>query len=117
MKNGRNVLLLICALFLALLLGVFIGRNTTADVVMLKEKDPPASISKQEETSDYQLDINTATKAQLMELPGIGEVIAERIIAYRTNIGNFESVDDLMNVEGIGETKLQKINRFIRIGG
>lgn len=48
------------------------------------------------------LDLNRATQAELEELPGIGTVLAERIVAYRTEHGAFASVADLRSVTGIG---------------
>lgn len=117
MKNGRNILLFVCALSMMLVLGIFIGRNMSTDIAVLKENNNPVPATAAMDASDYLLDINTATKVQLMELPGIGEVIAERIIAYRTTNGDFRAISDLLNVDGIGETKLQQIKGFIRIGG
>jgi competence protein ComEA len=48
------------------------------------------------------LDINTASKEELVKVKGIGEKKAESIIAYRQEHGNFQSIDDLKNVKGIG---------------
>jgi competence protein ComEA len=50
----------------------------------------------------FALDINTATKAELVKVKGIGEKKAERIIAYREEHGAFKSIDELKNVKGIG---------------
>ena len=61
------------------------------------------------------LDINSATAEQLQQLPGIGEKIAERIIKYREENGPFSKIEDLLNVEGIGEKKLEKIKPLIEI--
>jgi competence protein ComEA len=59
---------------------------------------PGASIP----ANDGRLDLNRASQADLEELPGIGKVLAERIVAYRTEHGAFGSVADLRSVSGIG---------------
>ncbi len=53
------------------------------------------------------LDINSAQKQQLMDLPGIGEATAEEILLYRQKHGPFQSVEELKAVKGIGEKKLE----------
>lgn len=55
------------------------------------------------------ININTATKAELVSLEGIGEVLADRIIEYRETNGPFQSPQDLLNVHGIGEGKLDAV--------
>ena len=61
------------------------------------------------------VDINRADLDQLATLPGIGEKIAERINAYREENGPFKSVDDLLNVKGIGPKMLEKIRPLITV--
>ncbi len=61
------------------------------------------------------ISINTATNVELTSLPGIGETYAQRIIEYRETNGDFVSVDDLVNVKGIGERTLEKIKPFIKL--
>ncbi len=61
------------------------------------------------------INLNSATAAQLMKLPGIGEKTAANIIEYRNKIGGFKNIDDLLNVKGIGKAKLQKIKSFVKI--
>lgn len=63
------------------------------------------------------ININTATAQQLQSLPGIGEVLSQRIIEYRDAHGAFQSVGELLNVSGIGEKKLEAIWDLVTIGG
>lgn len=63
---------------------------------------------------DGLIDINTADETELQELPGVGPVLAGRIIAHRETVGRFESVEDLLDVAGIGETRLVSIRDMIR---
>lgn len=63
------------------------------------------------------VNINTATAEQLQTLPGIGPVLAKRIIAYRREHGPFGSVAELINISGIGEKKLESIWDLITTGG
>ena len=55
------------------------------------------------------VDLNSASKRELMGLPGIGEVIAERILVYREEHGAFGSVAELLKINGIGKKKLELI--------
>jgi len=61
------------------------------------------------------LDPNLATQADLEALPGIGPVLAKRIIAYRTAHGPFKKIGDLEKVSGIGKKKLNKIKYYLII--
>ena len=59
------------------------------------------------------VNINNATVEELSTLPGIGTAIAERIVAYRTQNGKFENIEDLKNVTGIGDSKFNNIKDFV----
>jgi len=61
------------------------------------------------------ININTAEKKELKQLDGISDEIAENILKYREEKGDFESVDDLLQVKGIGEKKLKDIRNYIRV--
>lgn len=62
------------------------------------------------------ININTADATELMNLPGIGEVKAAAIIAYRQTYGPFTSIEQLLNVKGIGNATLNTIRNLITLG-
>jgi len=62
------------------------------------------------------VDINTATVEELMSVPGIGQVIAQRIVEFREKNGPYGSVDDLLKVQGIGEKSLARIRERLAAG-
>lgn len=67
-----------------------------------------------ENSSDVlKVNINTATSEELQKLPGIGESIAARIIAYRKENGKFSKIEDLTNVSGIGDAKFNNIKSYV----
>ncbi len=61
------------------------------------------------------VNINTATKAELMKLPGIGEALAERILIYRDQNGAFKDVSELQKVKGIGGKKFGRIRPLVKV--
>ena len=68
-----------------------------------------------EDPSLAKVNINTANKAQLETLPGIGSVKAQNIINYREQHGYFKSIEDLINVNGIGAKTLEGMRDFVTI--
>lgn len=62
------------------------------------------------------IDINTASQTELESLPGIGPVLAQRIIAYRQEHGAFARSEDIVAVPGIGEATYERIKNLITVG-
>lgn len=80
-----------------------------------RKNDPFSNVSGQSVPYDGKVRINTATSEELQTLPGIGAVIAERIIRYREQHGPFASIEDIRQVSGIGEKTYQEIKDLITI--
>lgn len=128
MKNKVSVLLaVVTALFVGFTLGLFVGRNTGSGTVTLAvparmQTAPTAAATAAaetvpEETVSFPVNINTADADTLTALPGIGRVLAERILAYRQQNSFFRAVEEITNVEGIGEKKADAILDLITVGG
>jgi len=62
------------------------------------------------------IDLNTATRSDLLRLPNIGAVRADAILAYRGTQGAFTCVDELANVSGIGPTTLEQLRPYLSAG-
>lgn len=85
---------------------------------VLTNQDSVQETVSKEETNQEELNkisLNTAIKEELMTLPGIGESKANAIILYREEHGNFEKIEDIMEVSGIGQSVFEKIKDFITI--
>lgn len=104
------------------MLGIFLMQTRVPGTVSVQHAEPDepeeAVQTVAEEPSDAaddRLDLNTATAAELQELPGIGEVIAQRIIDYRDLCGHFLDPEQLMEVDGIGEAKYEKLRDLVTV--
>ena len=82
-----------------------------------KDKTPDSAIIvyKSEEELNRKTNINTATKRKLIKLEGIDEVLASRIIQYREENGEFKSIEEIMNIYGIGKGKFNAIKDKISV--
>lgn len=128
MKNKVSVLLaVVTALFVGFTLGLFVGRNSGSGTVTLavspQMQTAPttaataAAETVPKETVSFPVNINTADVDTLTALPGIGQVLAERIVAYRRQNGSFRAIEEITKVEGIGEKKAEAILELITVGG
>ncbi|MFN4260639.1 MAG: ComEA family DNA-binding protein [Gemmataceae bacterium] len=66
-------------------------------------------------TELYRLDLNQANRAELLQLPGVGENLAQRIEEHRRHKGAFRSVDELVYVDGIGPTTLERLRPWVTV--
>lgn len=62
------------------------------------------------------VNLNTATVEELMQIDGIGEKTAQKIINYRTEIGRYTFIEQLLDVEGVGEKKLESWKPYLTLG-
>jgi competence protein ComEA len=80
----------------------------------LRSGTEPAS-SDGPRTLGYRVDLNTATRGELLQLPGVGPALAERIEEYRRLHGGYAGVDDLLKVGGIGPTTLERLRPLVEV--
>lgn len=76
---------------------------------------PSSSSGASDKITSGTININSADKSALMRLPGVGEATAEKIISYRQANGSFLSIEEIMNVSGIGEAKFESMKQFITV--
>jgi comEA protein len=82
---------------------------------VLELKDKPYETTTKKEPAEKSINLNTASKEELMKISGIGDKTAGNIFAYREKNGKFKTIDELMNVKGIGEAKFAKFKKYLFI--
>jgi competence protein ComEA len=138
LSTVERIAIALAAVFMAGLLAYHLGRESSeAPVTVITERkadraevlrggdepSPAPSVSPAEASAEDEasvpvvskININTATAEELCGLPGIGEVLAGRIVEFRRQHGNFKSIEDIMEVKGIGKGIFEKIRDYITI--
>lgn len=116
-------MLVICAFVLGYLFGQKAAPSPQITVInpetteSLQETSDGISQSLNQVAEPFLVDINTADEATLDLLPGIGPAYAQRIVEYRTQNGPFRTIEDIMNVSGIGEKKFEAMKDLITVEG
>lgn len=105
-STERKVLILLAVL---ILIGAVLRYFSIKSKIPVKITNPIVSSAK------TIININNATALDLEHLPGVGSQIASEIIVYRQQHGNFTSLNDLDNVKGIGEKKLEVIKKYLSL--
>ncbi len=84
-------------------------------IIIPSSNEECSNVSTSTDNNEAKLNINEATVEQLTTLPGIGQTRAQQIIDYRDTNGKFKSIDDLKNVNGIGEQTFLNISELISV--
>jgi competence protein ComEA len=90
-----------------------IGDGETIHIPSIINASPTTNSA----TTDGLVNINTASAIELDQLPGIGEVLAARIVEFRERFGPFTSVDQLIDVDGISQSTLEELRPLVTISG
>lgn len=110
------LLLAVAALFLAFLALLYVRGAAAAegtDYTITTARQAEEIVTPE---ASGPVDINTAGLEQLQTLKGIGPALAQRIIDFREENGPFQSVEDLLQVKGIGEATLEKFRDHVTVG-
>lgn len=78
----------------------------SAPVACAAKKKPPL----------HPINLNSATSAELQQVPGIGPSTADKILRMRKSYGPFKSVDDLRAIKGIGPKRMEKMRKYLTVG-
>jgi len=94
----------------------FVRDGQRVDVPRIRETLDRIDILAQNSDGEVErININTADQNELMRLPGVGPQTASNITAFRRAVGGFDSIEDIMNVHGIGEGTFSRISAFITV--
>ena len=123
----KHLIPLLALILCTFTLGFLLGRNQDRNPVQVSgipsgalhdippETDAPPASPEYEVV--FPIDLNSADIRQLSALPGIGEELARRILDYRAYYGPFLRPEELLNIDGIGQTTLEAVLDYVITGG
>ena len=115
MKNHEEIQIgILGAIALFFLFVIFFSADIITDRVELYSVTNNVTYVSELKVNDP-VNINTATAEELMELDGIGEALAERIIEYRETQGRFEHLEDLAEIKGISSATVERLRPYITL--
>jgi comEA protein len=103
----RKVLIFIAAIILCGAVLRFLNIKTSNAAAKLNENIQPKEV--------FPININTANLGDLERIPGIGQIMATRIVQYRNAHGRFASLEDIKKVKGIGNKKFEMMKNYITL--
>ena len=119
MKKGGVFLIILTIAFVGFVAGMLVGRNMSKSrtTIQVLSENSPVEVTSSQPTviAEEKININTASAKILDTLPGIGPVLAQRIVDYRTENGLFTHPSDISKVEGIGPEKLLALLDYITV--
>jgi comEA protein len=104
-KYEKGIIVFLAASFL-LGCGLFYFQKVNSKFCLL-------SLAEEQNINSKTVNINKAAEQELIQLPGIGHILAKRIVDYRSCNGPFKKLDDLKKVSGIGDKKFERIKEFL----
>ncbi len=112
-KVLANLPIFLTIVFVCFLIGLMVGKGK-GDTIPMHDAYTLQPISKTDAAGE-KLNLNTATAQELADLPGIGEDLAQRIIAYRNEMGRFYTIYELESISGIGDKKIAALKDLVYV--
>ena len=112
-----TVIMMAISGFLCFSLGLFaswkFGLGEQRILIQYEVTEP--SVTTTTTAAKFTVDLNAATVEDLLQVDGIGEKTAEKIIAYRNEIGQYTFIDQLLDVDGVGDKKLENWKNYLTV--
>ena len=115
MKKAGYALIILTLMLCIFACGFLIGRNFNRSDITVVDSTVVSTNAANTATASRKININTASVEELTLLPGLGQKTAQKIIAYREQIGGFSNLEQLMEIEGIGEKKYNAWKIYLTI--